>query len=422
MSSSQHGFDNQHDEPDDAYLSAEDACERLGVKRASLYAYVSRGKIRAVPGADGRTRRYLASDVERVRAMSAARSGHAAVATGALRWGEPVLDSAITCVGEGGFAYRGQRVLGLVERGWTLEQAAELLWQPPQELFWPVAVEAPVWPPRATQAEAPLWRLIRMLQEVSREDPLRFGASPRAEIERATRLLRILAAALVPVKEPARYARALAERRVSYAACAALGLEPEEHGGWMDRALVLVADHELNVSAFSARVAASAGADLYACLGAAMLTFTGTRHGGTCDRVEALVAEIGEVSRVEATIAEWIARGELMPGFGHRLYPAGDPRTGPLLEAARAVAPTHERGPLAVLLRLVAVMGSLGQPAPTVDLGLVALALAWRLEPGAATALFALGRVTGWIAHIMEQRQSDALLRPRARYVGPKPR
>jgi citrate synthase len=420
MDSSQRGFDNQPDQ--EAYLSAEEACARLGVKRTSLYAYVSRGKIRAVPGVDGRTRQYLASDVERVRAMSAARSGHAAVATGALRWGEPVLDSAITSVGEGGFAYRGQRVLGLVARGATLEEVAELLWAPTQELFWPVGVEAPVWPPRTNSPEDPLWRMIRMMHEISREDPLRFGASPRAELERATRLLHVLAASLVPVKEAGRYPRALAAGRVADAACVALGLEPAEHGRWMDQALVLAADHELNVSTFAARVAASAGADLYACLGAAMLTFTGGRHGGMCDRVEALVGEIGDASRVEEVVAGRLKRGELLPGFGHRLYPAGDPRTPPLLEAARAVALRTDGRPLEVLLRLVEVMDELGQPAPTVDLGFVALALAWELEPGCATALFALGRVTGWIAHILEQRGSDALLRPRARYVGPRPR
>jgi citrate synthase len=420
MSSVQRGFDNQHNE--DAYLSAEEACARLGVKRASLYAYVSRGKIRAVPGEDGRTRRYLAADVERVYAMSQARLGHAAVATGALRWGEPVLDSAITSVGEGGFAYRGQRVAGLVARGATLEEVAELLWAPPQELIWPVAVEAPVWPPRTGVQEEPLWRMIRMLHEVSREDPLRFGASPRAELERATRLLRILAASLVPMKEPGRYARALAEQRVACAACAALGLDPATHGRMMDRALVLVADHELNVSAFAARVAASAGADLYACLGAAMLTFTGGKHGGMCDRVEALVAEIGEAGRAEEVVKGRLKRGELLPGFGHRLYPAGDPRTGPLLEAARMVAPLERAGAFGALMAVVEVMARLEQPAPTVDLGCVALALAWGLEPGSATAIFALGRTVGWIAHIMEQRQSDVLLRPRARYVGPRVR
>ena len=86
------------------------------------------------------------------------------------------------------------------------------------------------------------------------------------------------------------------------------------------------------------------------------------------------------------------------------------------------VAPPEPAGAFATLLRLVEVMEAQGQPAPTVDLGCVALALAWGLEPGSATAIFALGRTAGWIAHIMEQRQSDALLRPRARYVGPRPR
>lgn len=106
------------------FLDAPQACARLGIKPATLYTYVSRGWIRALRG-DGRRRVYLEEDVERLRVRAEARRGHRAVAVGALRFGEPVLDSSITRVGETGIAYRGHDVLSLVENRVSFEEVAE---------------------------------------------------------------------------------------------------------------------------------------------------------------------------------------------------------------------------------------------------------------------------------------------------------
>ncbi|HWZ91344.1 MAG TPA: citrate/2-methylcitrate synthase, partial [Polyangiaceae bacterium] len=177
----------------------------------------------------------------------------------------------------------------------------------------------------------------------------------------------------------------------------------------------LSAEHELNASTFAARVAASAGADLYACLGAALNTLSGSAHGGMCDRVEALLETIGERTRAARTVREWLARGEPVPGFGHPLYPAGDPRGALLLELAR----NHgaRTAPARTAFALVAAMERGGHPAPTLDLGLVALCHCLELPRGTAASLFALGRTAGWVAHALEQRAAGYLLRPRARYV-----
>src|SRR5690349_18223397 len=93
---------------DAGLLSSARACELLGVKPATLYSYVSRGLVRAVLPGRGRTRLYVADDVARLATRSAARRGHGPVAAGALRWGEPVLESAITSVAGGVLAYRGR--------------------------------------------------------------------------------------------------------------------------------------------------------------------------------------------------------------------------------------------------------------------------------------------------------------------------
>jgi citrate synthase len=187
----------------------------------------------------------------------------------------------------------------------------------------------------------------------------------------------------------------------------------------VDRALVVSADHELNASAFAVRVAASAGADLYACVCAGLAALSGPRHGGSCDRVEALVAEAGREARAAAVVRGRMRRGEAIAGFGHPLYPGGDPRAEVLLETARDLAP---RAPaLATVAALIDAMRDAGREPPTIDVGLVAIAAVLDLPPGSAAGLFAVGRSAGWIAHALEQREAGFLLRPRARYTGPPP-
>jgi citrate synthase len=174
-----------------------------------------------------------------------------------------------------------------------------------------------------------------------------------------------------------------------------------------ERALVLSAEHELNASTFAARVAASTGADLYAVLGAGVATLSGPKHGGMTDRVEAMF-HAGLPVPAAASL-----------GFGHPLYPRGDPRASSLIAAARAHGTTRHGRALEGLLASVDAMASRGAPAPTIDVGLAATAMALDLAPGLASTLFAFGRSAGWIAHALEQYAMGELIRPRARYIGP---
>jgi len=143
---------------------------------------------------------------------------------------------------------------------------------------------------------------------------------------------------------------------------------------------------------------------------------SGPRHGGECDRFEALVAEAADARRARAAVAARMRRGDRMNGFGHPLYPAGDPRAARLLAIARRLG----RGVPAVrtIEAVIDAVARAGGEPPTLDAGLVAVAFAVGLSPGAAGLLFALGRTAGWIAHVLEQRTEPALLRPRAHYVG----
>jgi citrate synthase len=177
------------------------------------------------------------------------------------------------------------------------------------------------------------------------------------------------------------------------------------------RMLVLVADHELNASAFAARVAASTGASLSAAALAGLATLTGPRHGGATAAVRSFAQEAAQLGPGEA-VARRLREDRALPGFGHPLYPQGDPRAAALL--GRFAAPVE-------LAALQAAVAAVTGQAPNIDFALMAASEALALPRDAPFGLFATARCAGWIAHAIEQGQSDALIRPRARYVGPEP-
>ncbi len=409
-----------HDGKSGDWLSSREASERLGVKLETLYAYASRGLITSLGGDTQRGRRYASDDIERLRTRHAARSGHGPVAAAALRFGEPVLETRISDVGPDGPRYRGLLATQLCRDGVSFERVAELLWTGslPEHA-------GPAMTNLSCDAER-LWPLLRdgatlskmalILGALALSDTHRHSATDAAEFARGRALFHWLAHA--PARRPM---PAKPGQRVAASLLSALRA-PRSPAllTRVDRALVLCAEHELNASAFAARVAASAGADLYACLCAAVSTLSGSAHGGMCDRVEALLAAIGSKARAARVINEWLSRGEQVPGFGHPLYPAGDPRGALLIELARAHGARSE--PAKTALALIDAMQRGGHPAPTLDAGLVTLCSCLELPSGSAAAIFALGRSAGWVAHVLEQRAAGYLLRPRARYVGPPAR
>ena len=189
----------------------------------------------------------------------------------------------------------------------------------------------------------------------------------------------------------------------------AWGLGPGGPGAdLIRRVLVLLADHELNPSAFSARVAASTGASLSACALAGLATLSGPRHGGAPDAIRFLAADaetLGERVAISARLAE----DRALPGFGHQLYPGGDPRAEAVLE--RFKVPES-------LARLAASVEAFSGLRPNIDFALVAISDHLNLPRDAPFALFATARCAGWIAHAIEQGQSGGAIRPRARYTG----
>ncbi len=396
-------------------MSAAVAAKLLDVKVATLYSYVSRGLIRALPWGRRRERLYVRADVERIRARAGARRGHAAVAAGALRWGEPVLDSAVTEIRPEGPAYRGHLATELA-RTCTFEQVAELLWTgklPEAGVRW-AGGRAPA---RLSPTPDALALLMNGLALLTARQEGRVALSSEAELGACRQLIRAAAGWIASwAGRPA--APVMEAKSVAGALAAALGARrATEQERALNEALVLCADHELNASSFAARVAASAGADLYPSLLAALATFSGPRHGGESARVEALLDEVRASGQAKDVLRSRARRGEALPGFGHNLYRDGDPRAKVLLETARGVG---GNGPqLTRVLAVAEAAEALGMERPNLDFGLVAVATALGLPRGAPAIIFCLGRIAGWTAHIQEQREAGVLLRPRARYVGP---
>jgi len=400
---------------DQRWVDAPSAARHLGISVRSLYAYVSRGQVRSMPGEHGRPRLYAHADLERLRVRRDARAGHGAVAAGALRWGEPVLDSAVTAITPRGPAYRGRLAVELAVDT-PFENVAELLWSgylPATRVVWPrgtlpVAQLARI----VGDARTPLEVMPLVVQIVALADPDRDDLRPDALVTRGRRVIPLLAAALAPGFVPAIVTRALGAPSVAQIAARALGLA-DEHAALLDSVLVLLADHELNASSFTARVAASTDADPYACIAAALATLSGPKHGTASTEVARFVAGIASPEAARAAVRSLRKRGEVPPGFGHPIYPHGDPRAAPLLAAA-ARLPGNKQ-----LRTLLAIIDATTDAAPNVDAGLVALTLSLGLPGSTGAGLFAVARAAGWLAHALEQRAAGYLLRPRARYTGP---
>jgi len=380
-------------------LTAREAAARLGIKLDTLYAYVSRGRLRSVAVPGSRQRRYRAPEVEALRAAAAPlpRTAEAEALT-------PVTASSICLIENGRLYYRGEDALALAETA-NLEEVAGLLWQAePGEDEIASRLEAAGHPLPAGLIER---CQIRLAALADRDFPA-LDLS-RAGVIRTGRLILRELAACVGRTEPA-------TEPVHRQLAAAWGLDMAG-AELVRRALVLLADHELNASTFVARCVASTAATPYAVVMAALAALSGRRHGGASARAEALLRELAGGDPL-AQMAARLARGEELPGFGQFLYPDGDPRAAAILAAVRDAA-----APAAGAAIAAAVMAGTrlsGQP-PNVDFALAAATTALGLPAGAALGLFVVGRTVGWIAHAIEQYESGVLIRPRARYTGRRP-
>lgn len=395
-------------------LSARETCRLLGISQATLYAYVSRGLIESRPGPDHRSRLYLRQDVERLAQRQRAGRGAARGAAQSLDRGLPVLETRISLIRPDGPYYRGRSAIAEVRTGATLEDIARLLWDCGDDD--PFAMPMSPWPEPAAAIAGnaglpPLERTMAAIPLLALQERHSFNSAPQVRHRVAATLLRQNAALLVaqpPSSGPVH--RLLAQ-------CWQPGDRAFED--LVRAALVLCADHELNVSAFAARVVASTGAHLHATVCSGLAALSGPRHGGATARAYALIAETAQATSPRDAIAARWQRGDDLPGFRHALYPDGDPRAAELLERLRAHAP-----PSAILESLDALVEAteeISGQRPNIDFMLAAICHAYALPATPALVMFAAGRLAGWLAHALEQQAQGGLIRPRARYAGVAP-
>ncbi len=405
-------------------LSAREACELLGIKSATLYTYVSRGLIKPLRQAERKHNRYLREDVEALRLRSSVRHGHGAVAATAMRWGQPVMETAICEIGEQGPRYRGHLAIDLVRHPGAFENVAELLWSgvlTDNRLAWPVE------PPHVDLALALDGMLQqgrikpRMMRVFSIAATALGGGTLSEELrsgaltQRARQLLFAFAGCCGVLGPQGGFATPRGERPLAQHVLQALGapLTPQaEHA--INAALILGAEHELSSGTFAARIAASTGATLNACVVAALATHQGALLAGGGDAAEELMDSIRSPADLDRRLADADQRRERLAGFGLPIYPQGDPRAACLIELAQRTAPGSARADLAYRF-MERARQQLGIH-PNVEIGLVVLAIAWSLPARTACALWGIGRTAGWIAHVMEQRLAGLPIRPRGLY------
>jgi citrate synthase len=397
---------NMQNSPEPLYLDARQAAAELSVTLATLYAYVSRGLIRSEPEEGARSRRYRADDV---RALKNRRAPPGESRNDAE---SSVLDSSISTLTEDGLIYRGVSAV-VLSRTATLEQTATLLWDATDaDPFG--AKNLPAISPamqaifEATRTVSPLDRVIAVLAPAAEADPRAYNRGANGRTLTGGRILRLVAAAIAGVKPSAEPIHRQIARAWAPAA-------PKAED-FIRRALVLLAEHELNASTYAVRVAASTGISLYDAVIAGLAALKGPLHGGAGLSAARFVEAVAEGDPA-AQIRDRVVLGERIPGFGHVVYKGGDPRAVELLQVL-AASGVESR----FASQIPALVTEATGEAANIDYAIAVLARALALPKGSEIALFAIARTAGWVAHAIEQQKTGKLIRPRARYVGPAPR
>jgi len=426
------------------FLTAAQAAQRLGVKPATLYAYVSRGVLRRDRAADGRSSLFDSDEVERL-----ARRGRPRRPVGVA---DITVESAITEIAGDRLRYRGLDVIRLATSR-TFEDVAELLWtgefpaaphvrgartaRAPGPAAWratPAALAAG----RAAQAALPagtlpLERFQVIAPAMAATDPLRLQLDPAAVLAAGRSIIAGLVDCLPPAATPTAPPAAPPGAPSAAPPSAAPDLPIADRlwsrlrGGRaspalrraLSAALVLLADHELAASTLAARAAASVRADPYAVVATGLGTVGGALHGGASLGAEALLAAAAGPDDVPRAVGELLRRGERVPGFGHFVYRTGDPRAVLLLDLVRHAAP--KSGQLAVAEAVLAEVRRKSLPEPNIDFAIATLARVAGMTRGSGEAVFAVARTAGWIAHALEAYAGPGPLRPRAVYTGRPP-
>jgi citrate synthase len=388
------------------WMTAGEAAGLLQVGRATLYAYVSRGYVRSQPTpGSSRDRRYSREDVERLRRRTEERRDPDKAAARALQWGMPILESSIALIDGERLYYRGHDAVAL-SRSRSVAEVASLIWTARFDTTFGAGPTRHTAPRHLLDLPF-LARAQSVLAGASAGDQFGFDLRLDGVASTGWRILQTLTRAAVPAAAPA--------SRIELTLARAWGVS-SRGADLLRSALILCADHELNVSSFTARCVASAGSDPYAVVIAGLAALGGTRHGGVSARVESTLASVRRARKIKAAVADRLRRGEAIDGFGHPLYRHGDPRAAALLDLLSDSYGVSAE--LAFVTEFADAAASALRERPTIDFALAAVSRVLKLPVGSPLTLFAIGRTIGWIGHAIEQYATGLLIRPRAKYVG----
>jgi citrate synthase len=402
------------------WIGAAEAAQRLGVKQATLYAYVSRGMLTRRRGEDGRSSLFDADEVARLNERGQPRR--------AAGTGDFVIESELTEVADGRFRYRGMEVTKLAL--WRpFEEVAGWLWtgslgKDGATSPWQATPEAVA---AGTGAQAalpdttlPLERLRVIVPAMAATDLLRLHLDPPAVVSAGRNIITGMVDCLpdpagVPAVSTSRLAEGGIAGRFWYKICPKRP-DPGLLGG-LRAAMALLADHGLAASTFAARMAASVRADPYAVVATGLGALgTSRQYGGASLGAETMLASAREAADAARVVGDLLRRGERIPGLGD-FASSPDPRAKALLDLVKKAAPRSARYAVAAAVLDETRRRSL--PEPDVDFALATLAHVAGMIPGAGEAIFAVARSAGWIAHAMEEYAKNVPLRPRTVYIGP---
>lgn len=378
------------------YLTTAQAARVLGVRPATLYAYVSRGHLTSVRIDGLRGSLFAVAEIEAFARRTERRPPAGVVER---------IRTELTLLERDELYYRGQRVVDLAWR-MDVTEVAGLLWDSP----WPA-------PPRKTPQIAAAPRGVDTIRAVvdtlGAEDTLRHSVS-RSRVTAAVAAIIETVVEVLPLLGAAPPAGASVARRL-WPRLSPMACTPRRVAT-LNATLVLLADHDLSAGAVAARVAASARGSIYAVVSAGLGAFDGPLHGGAAQAAQDFLRDLHRSTDDPATVVRTATR---IPGCGHVVYRDHDPRAEALFSALEGdVMPAHLRE-VVDAVRDEAARRALPV---TSDLALAAMAVRYRMSDDAAMTMFALARIVGWVAHALEEYAETPLrFRPEGVYVGIRP-
>ncbi|NYE95874.1 citrate synthase [Psychromicrobium silvestre] len=411
-------------------LSTAQAAARLGVKAATLYAYVSRGLISSERAVDAAGSTFDPLEVETL-ARRRRSAGAASELLSTPLTGTPlmVMDSPIALLSEDSLYYRGLPAVELAQQH-RFENIANWLWSdaetPEDDAKETLSFAAPVDLTRlvrnARRLLGPEARGVDYMQQAlliaSSHDPLKRDLSPAAVRSLGQRTMALMIEGL-----PGESRRGGAIAAQLWQRLAERESEPADVE-LLNTALILLVDHDLAASTLAGRVAASARAHPYAALMSALAACDSGLHGSAsvtaAELLRAVLAGSSPEQAISAQLASSSTPGAGIPGFGHRIYRHRDPRAAVLLAELRKNP--HYREAWQAAAAVTAVVHARTEQPVNVDLAIAVLMIGAGMPLDGGQTLFALARTAGWLAHIMDEYlQSPLRLRPRGQYSGPAP-